>query len=311
MVGINQFFLYLMLVGMIILSAYSTSALKQSALSQKNNALMTNATSSIQDFNTNTNLPVTNSTASSFLTYENHTLGIKIQYPAEWNKTNVNNSVIFSSPLEGSSDKFTEYLSIEFDVPLPPQYNNISSAELVSEVIPLLRESLLDFELHESKPITLKDGSIASTILYTASNPQYGILKELDIEVIKEGKLYEIVYAAKPQKYSIFLPTVQQMMNSFEFVPVLGNKFTPEDILDGRTSTDIILPFLIKLQPADLVKTLNSLSTAGLVKTLNSLSTADLTTVLNHLPQDNYREILNKLPPNERAAILERLTPGH
>lgn len=56
------------------------------------------------------------SSSNSFLTYENNsTLGIKIQYPANWQRIESEDNdhgVLFLSPSESSSDRFLESFSV-------------------------------------------------------------------------------------------------------------------------------------------------------------------------------------------------------
>ena len=84
--------------------------------------------------NTTTSSQATNNTATNaFLTYENTTYGIKIQYPAGYgwqlglsNQTSednvINNIVAFRSPLDRVSDTFLEYVVISIEN-LPPEEN--------------------------------------------------------------------------------------------------------------------------------------------------------------------------------------------
>ena len=62
------------------------------------------------------NIGITNSSGNSFLTYQNNsTLGIKIQYPANWQRIESEDNdhgVLFLSPSESSSDRFLESFSV-------------------------------------------------------------------------------------------------------------------------------------------------------------------------------------------------------
>lgn len=59
--------------------------LKQSALAQKNATTATTIAPS----------PITTKTTNNFLTYENPTIGINIQYPADWIKNATSQGVTF------------------------------------------------------------------------------------------------------------------------------------------------------------------------------------------------------------------------
>jgi hypothetical protein len=53
----------------------------------------------------------------------------------------------------------------------------------------------------------------AYRLLYTESG-----YKTLFNVIIKENTAYNIVYRAEQMKYSIYLSTVEKMINSFEFI---------------------------------------------------------------------------------------------
>src|SRR6266487_446377 len=95
-------------------------------------------------------LPTTSTV--SFLTYENATYGIKMQYPSNWlegasnSGTNNRYEVVaaFFSPLESSSDRYQECIQIVIDNSIGLDVN---LAEYMIEKIDLTRESYSDFDL--------------------------------------------------------------------------------------------------------------------------------------------------------------------
>ena len=71
---------------------------------------------------------------NTFLPYENNsTLGIKIQYPANWERIESEDNdlgVLFLSPSESNSDRFLEGFSISRSL----SYSNISSHDELASV---------------------------------------------------------------------------------------------------------------------------------------------------------------------------------
>jgi serine/threonine-protein kinase len=177
---------------------------------------------------------------SNFLIYENPTYGIRIKYPANWEKME-------SQDFEGGSNKHI----IEFK--LLPQ-NHLQSEDLAALHIyihnlpaPSIVDQLTRFFDKSSSQRTLLEGFVlsrftsilaknlpdfdfiksesdATSIL--ADNPSHKIVYKYregqnDIKVmedltVKNDKGYIIVYVAKASKYSYYLPIMQKMMNSFE-----------------------------------------------------------------------------------------------
>ena len=43
-------------------------------------------------------------------------------------------------------------------------------------------------------------------------------LKAMETIALKDGKVYDMVYYAKPERYNNYLPTIQKMIDSIEFV---------------------------------------------------------------------------------------------
>jgi hypothetical protein len=156
-------------------------------------------------------------TTSPFLTYENPTYRIRIQYPSDWEKLEFserNIVVIFRSPPENSSDTKLENLLIQVGN-LP--FENIPLDEVVNANINNLKQSLIDFELIEINATTLSGNNPAYKVVYTNSEGE-DKHKTMQILSIKEDKAYLLTYSAEKRKYSDYLPTIEKMIDSFEIV---------------------------------------------------------------------------------------------
>jgi serine/threonine-protein kinase len=216
---------------------------------------------SMKMINTATNDPVDAkrlvSNNNDFLSYQNRALGVMIQYPSNWEKIEEDSKEVehhdknapdqassdeqvveFISPLEASSDKYKEALSISvhklhtrnigefFGLFDKPTYQKILLHSFVLSHITSLIAKLPSFDLIKSESgndeITLADGSLGHKIVYTyrgqghiGSNNSNTHLKVMEILTVRHDRGYIIRYSSEPLKYYNYLPTIQRMINSF------------------------------------------------------------------------------------------------
>ena len=196
----------------------------------------------------------------NLLSYQNRAFGIIIQYPSSWEKIEEEDKgvehhdssipdqaasdqqvVEFISPLEGSSDKYQEALSISvhnlhpknigefFGLFDKPTSQKISLHGFVLSHITSLITKLPSFDLIKSESghdeITLADGSLGHKIVYTyARQGQIGgsnsntHFKVMEVLTVKHDRGYIISYSSDPDKYYTYLPTIQKMINSFRIM---------------------------------------------------------------------------------------------
>jgi eukaryotic-like serine/threonine-protein kinase len=136
-------------------------------------------------------------TTSPFLTYENPTYRIRIQYPSDWEKLEFserNIVVIFRSPPENSSDTKLENLLIQVGN-LP--FENILLDEVASASINALNQSLINFELIELNATTLSGNNPAHKVVCTNREGGEEEHKTMQILSIKEDKAYLLTYSAE------------------------------------------------------------------------------------------------------------------
>ncbi len=159
------------------------------------------------------------SNSINFLTYENPIFGIKILYPANWDKQENSSSsndnstfidlVAFSPPFKNNSDIVGKLIV---------QVDNISDikpitlAKYANDTVSDLRQ---DFKVSPSNA-TLA-GNPAYKFVYAGLEASVD-LKAMMVLTIKGDRAYIISYTAEPEKYSYYLPTVQKMIDSFEIL---------------------------------------------------------------------------------------------
>jgi eukaryotic-like serine/threonine-protein kinase len=163
--------------------------------------------------------PEQSKNSSNFLTYENLSFGIKILYPANWDKqentsSSSNNStlydiVTFSPPLKNSSNIIGK-LAVKVD-----NISDIKPTTLANYADAIISDLKQDFRVTESN--TTLSGNPAYKVVYTGLEESVD-LQAMLVMAIKGDRVYMISYTAEPEKYSYYLPTVQKMIDSFEIL---------------------------------------------------------------------------------------------
>ena len=144
-------------------------------------------------------------TNSKFITYDNPTFGVRIQYPSDWGRLDLSflqdSADIDFYPLADTS--LAKNLKIQVKN-LP--FHNMTLEEYTNTQINLLEENLL-----ESSTTTLADIP-GYKIVFTNIEG----LKTMQVWTIKDDKAYIITYVAKEEDYENDLQIAQKMIDSFE-----------------------------------------------------------------------------------------------
>jgi hypothetical protein len=181
----------------------------------------------------NTNTTTITANNNNYSTYDNPTLGIRMQYPFNWSpieygyNSTTNNTVVrfLSSSKTGSeignvsgvSGNFVPYLDIfVFDS------KNMSLDEIVKGRINYFSNNT-DFAIHESKPFVLNNGSNnfnnnklpAYMLDYTATVGGNELFRKMQVYTMFDSKVYVITFTSQQALFSNYTPIVQKMINSF------------------------------------------------------------------------------------------------
>lgn len=148
-----------------------------------------------------------------FLTYEDITTGISIQFPSNWEKSvNLDNFVTFRAPPETDTRIYPAALGLKIQ-------ELASKSVLLQEVTKVqlseLRKSNPNLEISESTSTTLA-GKPAYRVVFTATDNNQVERKAMQIWTIIDNKAILITYKAQPDKYSTYLPTIERMIGSFK-----------------------------------------------------------------------------------------------
>jgi hypothetical protein len=154
-----------------------------------------------------------------YFTYQNSSYGIKIQYPSDWKyipralqKEQIHTIALFVPPklaIQGMLDPSAGLKIGIQNQPGPLSY-------IVNSTVGNLKQTVPGFHVIESGPspnVTFAGNSSAYKIIFTTTGQ-----KSMAIFTIKNERLYLIRYFAPPEKYSIYLPIIQKMIDSFEII---------------------------------------------------------------------------------------------
>jgi hypothetical protein len=166
-----------------------------------------------------TSVNVTNTTAGpAFAPYENSQLGIKIEYPVNWQQRNQGDPqsypVFYLPPSNNSVPSLFERLHIYV-------YDSENRAldQVVSRDLTRYKEHLIsnftNTELSKNK--TLLAGLPAYNLVYSGMEGPY-TFKAIEFWTLKGDKVYNILYIAPVAQYDRNLPVVQKVIDSFKII---------------------------------------------------------------------------------------------
>jgi eukaryotic-like serine/threonine-protein kinase len=147
-----------------------------------------------------------------FLTYEDITTGISIQFPSNWEKSvNLDNFVTFRAPPETDTRIYPAALGLKIQ---ELASKSVLLQEITKVQISELKKSNPNLEFSESTSTTLA-GIPAYRVVFTSTDNQVE-RKAMQIWTIIDNKAILITYKAQPDKYSTYLPTIERMIGSFQ-----------------------------------------------------------------------------------------------
>jgi hypothetical protein len=144
-------------------------------------------------------------TNSEFVTYDNPTFGVRIQYPSDWGRLDL-------SFLQQSADiDFYPLADTSLAKNVKIQVNNLPSRNMTLEEYTNSQINPLEERLLESNITTLA-GIPGYEIVFTSLQG----LKTMQVWTIKNDKAYIISYVAQEEDYEKELQVAQKMIDSFE-----------------------------------------------------------------------------------------------
>jgi eukaryotic-like serine/threonine-protein kinase len=163
---------------------------------------------------------------SNFLTYQNSTYGVKIQYPSNWGvQTGVNvfdekgnlvqpiDIADIAPPIE-SDPNAVAYFQIGVEQQLTPADTKNIDLYLRS-IINGYRFNSTDFRLTSATTHATLAGRQAYSLVFTDTYQGFPT-KTMIRGIVNGDKNYYLAFSAEAVKFDSFVPTVQKMINSFE-----------------------------------------------------------------------------------------------
>jgi hypothetical protein len=189
--------------------------------------------------------------STDFLTYDNATYGVTIQYPSNWLVDNTDfpgdpltQIVGFFSPLESRVDTYEERLWIAQEQQSFSE--DFDLEQYAEQIVSNYNSTLIDFSLDEIDTETATLGnndSPAYRIVYSERlQPEDIDLKTLEIGTVIGDKVYVVMYHAETERYEQYLPIIEEMINSIELSDsevVDSDDASTEADLDGGTDRGI------------------------------------------------------------------------
>jgi PsbP-like protein len=165
-------------------------------------------------------VPNSSNLTNAILTYQNNSYGIRIQYPANWTKSeqeldpndNVTNIVALSSPLLSTFDNFSETLAISTET-LSNQ--NMTLKEYATSLVTDYNKTLTDFKLIDLNTKVVLGGKPAYGLTYTDREDNINY-KTAEIGTIIGDRIYYVEYIAEEKQYSDYLPKIKMMIDSLQ-----------------------------------------------------------------------------------------------
>jgi PsbP-like protein len=190
--------------------------------------------------------PSSDNASSNYLTYENATFGFKMRYPSDWIKEETTTRDLRVENAHGTPYAYLprepDSLSLQLHPPNTRYFaglygmlisiHKVPSSPLLEQLIAKIIDNhshgnAFDiYRIMELTPTTLS-GQHAYKLLYENEDyilPPLAKQKQMEIVAIKRDingiKEYDISYNTPTQLYPTYLPTIQKMIDSFEFLPV-------------------------------------------------------------------------------------------
>src|SRR6266487_6403884 len=162
----------------------------------------------------------------TFLIYSSPSYGLRMQYQYNWVLEGT------SYPTGAGGVQITSFYLPDTSIGLPylrigvdnlskefPQSSTISANDYLNRSLEHKNSTgFPGFKLLESDTHNSLAGNRAYTIVWTYTNPSYGIRKSIEIGTIIGNKGYFVDYTAAEGKFQNYLPLVQKMINSFEII---------------------------------------------------------------------------------------------
>jgi serine/threonine-protein kinase len=149
--------------------------------------------------------------------YSNY--GIGLSYPKDWTikEYEPNEFTQIVAELTPRDRTASEAIQPKLFVEVRQLTPSLTSKMAAQEAIAEIQKYLPDAKILENRQVKL-DAQPAYLLVYTGLDGQ-NPLQRMQVGVLKNEKLYILTYEAKSDRYKIYEPTVQAIVDSFKFLP--------------------------------------------------------------------------------------------
>lgn len=160
-----------------------------------------------------------------------------ITYPTSWELTdNGTFPIVIGAPLEGPNDLPLEGIRID-------AYDKLANETLelfVADQIDFRSNQLEAAQLVESKPFGRFGADMPSHyVIFQGTHPELGPIMTMDIMATTDDSLYALTYFAEQSKYTKYLPTILNMVNTFDIADSNQTQLAPEMLPPRELGTDL------------------------------------------------------------------------
>jgi YVTN family beta-propeller protein len=162
--------------------------------------------------------------------YENFDMGIRMEYPSNWNKTE-NNYAYSEATYHGGKTielnpiTIPNYTELQTGIKIyasDPYRNSLVAQEAFNETIKFYKniDHLLNVKIILSNYSNNKNNP-SYHISYTYGDPNFGILKTELVIIHHNERIYSIEYTGKQKEYPIYSQSINKIINSIEIFDLL------------------------------------------------------------------------------------------
>jgi serine/threonine-protein kinase len=210
----------IILLALLALGFFFYSSSKKLVSDVTNTVDKMNEETKTQQQNTTTEEKIVEPTkvvSNKLLTYTNEEEGISIDYPSDWKiQTGIDDITVvsFSSPLQSKADMFQESVSVMIQDFSETGMDLETFDQDNKTVLPLYMENL---KITKEEPIEI-NGEPGKLIIFTGNYPGLDTPNaNIQAYTVWDDYAYTISYTGQQGDFEKFLPTVQEMLKSFEF----------------------------------------------------------------------------------------------
>lgn len=151
-----------------------------------------------------------------FNTYENNIYGLSIEYPSLWLKVEFGKDNLIASFVSNPRNESGLLENVMLEAIRLPYYNETTLNDIARNELLIYKSKFPDFHFLSSTSNITNSGIPVLDIVYSHTKDRLHI-STMETFAIHENNVYKIIFSADTPEYKSFLPTVEKMVDSFNF----------------------------------------------------------------------------------------------